>query len=307
MNTYKIDQEAKRLLLSGQEIDPAASEEVRQRILDIAFDCTPNWGIRGFKVSDNHAKTSRNWYTSDDEEVRIRAAIRQQNIDEEALRITIQQAVSDIVGSSARVAGFGIYGSYLYREVDQPPEDLDVLVLVDDVTGVALDALRYRVSNIRNNLIDEKLFSPQTNDLGLTIISKDQFNPYNQSMIITDAALLDVSTTYSYGVQVDAPTPPPFVIIHNAEKLVGWGLSSLGSKQTSTASRFNEALRMRALVAATSPHLGLEEFQLQDYLPSAEELLRGISTTSLLELSKVVSNLLKLDEQRIREYAAGIR
>lgn len=306
MNTYKIDQEAKRILLNGHEINTAPSEEVRQRILDIPFDCTPNWGIRGIKTADNHAKMSHNWYTVNDEEVNSRAAMRQQNIDEEALQTTIQQAVSDIVGSSAEVAGFSIYGSYLYREAAQPPEDLDVLVLIDDVTGIALDALRYRVPNIRDNLIDEKLFSPQTNDLGLTIISKEQFNPYNQSMIVTDAALLDTSTTYSYGIQVDAPTPPPFVMIHNAEKLVGWGLSSLGSKQTSTASRFNEALRMRDLVATTSPHLGLEEFQLQDYLPPAEELLRGISTISLLKLSRVVSNLLKLDEQRIREYAAGI-
>ncbi len=308
MREFQIDQAAERALSSGEnvivlprEMNAQDLETVRQRIMEAPFDCTPNWGIQGVGTVQNDAK--RNWYTCD-ERVKARAQERLNNINFGTLHELITDATIDILSSDSQVFGFGVYGSYLYRESTHPPEDLDVFVIADGVEGVALDALRYRHPRLLEAFVDRALPTPYTNDLGLTIISREQFTAHNRSFIVTDAALLDVSTTYSHGAQVRAPAPSPFVLAHNALKLVNWGLSSLPRKPNSTMSRIDEALRMREMMRANNPLFGLQKFDIDEYLPKASRMLAGPDEWHLLEASKIIIRILEHDERKIREVTA---
>ena len=304
---FITDQVATRALTcqSLEEIeDTPSADTVRERILSVRFDCTPNWGIDGTVDANNEAKYLNNWYRLD-ERIGLRADARIANINNNALENLVNVAAGDLIDDqNVNVAGFSVYGSYLYRESEHPPEDLDLLIIVDGVKGVALDALRYRVKDIKDVLIDRTRHAPRTADVGLTVLSVDQINPKNKSMLMTDAALLDISTTYSFGRQIAAPTLPPFISIMNAQKLVGWGMSLIFDKPTSTANRLDEALRMRQLVRKNHPEINLRDFSAGDYMPNSQELLAGVSTDALVRLGSTVLRLLEDDEMTIRHYAA---
>lgn|GEM_PF-5597385 len=308
MKEHLIDEAAREVLLKGAytmpvDFDLDVRNQVRDRVLDIPFDCTPNWGINGVTPANNLGKMASNWYLQD-QEFATRLTQRVANVNEPKLTKVVETATKDIVGEDLNFLGYSIYGSYLYGEETTPPEDLDVLVIVDDIEGIALDALRYRHNGLKDVFHDPSKHSPRVNDLGLTIVSKDQLRPGNLSLVVTDAALLDVSTTHSYGHQVEAPEPPPFLLIGNAHKVVGWGLSLIGDDPTSTARRLDESLKMRSFVEKKNPNLGLSKVRLDDHLRPSESIASITDVNTLINLSRSLMKLLNDDTMIIRQYVA---
>jgi hypothetical protein len=45
MNNFEKDELATNILLDKEIIFNNISDEIRNRVLNITFDCTPNWGI----------------------------------------------------------------------------------------------------------------------------------------------------------------------------------------------------------------------------------------------------------------------
>ncbi len=308
MKEHLIDVAAKEVLLKSDytmldDIDLDDRNTVRDRVLDIPFDCTPNWGINGVVVANNLGKAASNWYLQNPE-YEARLTQRVANIDKNKLSRVVQIATRDIIDDNLNILGYSIYGSYLYGESTIPPEDLDVLVIIDDIEGIALDALRYRYSNLKDVFHDPNIHTPRVNDLGLTIVSKDQLRPSNLSLVVTDAALIDVSTTHSYYHQVEAPEPPPFLLIGNAHKLVGWGLSLIGDDPRSTARRLDESLKMRNFVDKKNPNLALPKFKLEEYLSPSENLTSITNENILIGLSRILMKQLNDDGTIIRQYVA---
>jgi predicted nucleotidyltransferase len=309
MNEFHVDRAAEFALTSGEisvhsspEDGESDLESIKHRVMEIPFDCTPNWGVIGTQSANNGWK--HNWYTRD-RRVRKRAEERIDNIDFGLLDNFVTDATKNLTSPEAEVAGFGIYGSYLYREAIHPPDDLDILVIAKGVQGVVLDSLRYRNDQLQKIFLDKALTVPRTKEMGLTIISEEQFHPKNRSYIVTDAALLDTSTTYSHNIQVQAPRLSPFVITLNALKLVHWGLSTLPVAPISTTSRIDEAIRMREMVIDENPQLGLRPFDVMDYIPdSSRRMVTGLEEEELLGISKIMIRLLENDERHIREYTA---
>ncbi|MDQ3099485.1 MAG: hypothetical protein M3Q44_07105 [bacterium] len=160
MNEFEIDQIALQCLID----DPASvmlpesvdsrdiADQVRHRIVKIEFDCTPNWGIRGIQQADNSQK--RNWYFRDLQS-RKTAQERYANIDLLRLEDIVSHANEDLVDTQSRVVGLGLYGSYFYRRNALLPEDLDVLVITEGTPNVAIDALRYRSSDLRRIYVNQ--------------------------------------------------------------------------------------------------------------------------------------------------------
>jgi predicted nucleotidyltransferase len=309
MNEFHVDQAAEFALASGKtSVQPSPEdgecdlEAIKQRVMDVPFDCTPNWGIIGTQSANNGWK--HNWYTRD-RRIRERAEDRINNIDFGLLNDFVTDATKYLTSSEAEVAGFGVYGSYLYREAVYPPDDLDILVIAKGVQGVVLDSLRCRNDQLQQVFRDRALSVLRTKEMGLTIISEEQFHPKNRSYIVTDAALLDTSTTYSHNMQVQAPRLSPFVITLNALKLVHWGLSTISDAPISTSSRIDEAMRMREMVIDENPQLGLRPFEIMDYMPdSSRRMVAGLEEEELLGISKIMIRILENDERHIREQTA---
>ncbi len=310
MNYAEIDRLAESALMaSGDENwskgDPVTGDSpnlISTRVMEIPFDCTPNWGIHGLTRANNDIKG--NWYRRDPEiDERYRKRVR--NVNTQKLGHVVLEAIGDIVGGGASVLGYSFYGSYLYREAYSPPEDLDVIVIVKSDMQIAYDALRYRSKGLKSVFFDRSYPIPSTDDMGLTIISENVVTPSNRSYIVTDSALLDTSTTYSVGRQITADQIPPFVLMHNAQKILRWGISTLQDKPTSTLSRIDEAFRMRDMVVHDNPHLGLQSFDMDKHLPPASDVFRGLSDDEVSEIARVVIRQFQSDEMRIREYVAN--
>lgn len=309
MREFEIDSIAEKCLVSSpnnfklpETVDSnEVADQIRHRVLMISFDCTPNWGIRGIQPAESVQK--RNWYFRDLQSCKT-ARERHGNLDINRFTTIVDQAVGDLVDHRSRVVGFGLYGSYFYRRNALLPEDLDVLVITEGTPGVAIDALRYRSSDLRKVYIDQTKTRPSTDEIGLSVVSAESFNAVNKSYIVTDCALLDISTTISHGMTVDAPPLPPYVIIQNAQKIVQWGISSILYKPFSLLSRIDEAIRMRKMLIEDNGAIQFNPFALEESLPSKEDILLGMNDTQLLEISKALINVLHKDEEKIREYVA---
>lgn len=308
MNEYLIDRASERLLLSktnAEVIDVDLPSEIvktiKSRVIDIRFDCTPNWGINGLKDAENAAK--KNWYFRDPSAKKV-AEDRHGNIDQKRLKPILESAVKDMVGPSASLVGYGLYGSYFYRRNALLPEDIDILLITGNTRCVAFDALKYRSSELKDIFINKSKLRPKTDEIGITIVSEDELRPDNASFIVADAALLDISTTFSQGKTVDAPPLPPFIVIQNAQKIINWGISSILSKPFSLLSRIDEAIRMRQMVLEEYPHVGFDKFAIEEALPSKEDILLGMNDTQLIELSRSILNTLIADEEKVRNFIA---
>lgn len=294
---------SKSKLVQEEELDnPALVDEVRHRILTINFDCTPNWGIHGIRAANNVPK--KNWYLRDPE-VAETARERYNNLDITVLKEVLGRATKDVLGENFCVVGFGIYGSYIYRRGEVLPGDLDVLILADGAKEVAVDALRYRSSDLRGIYKNPGLITTSTDELGLSVVSVDSFNPKNVSYIVTDCALLDISTTISHDLQVDAAPLPPYILIQNAMKIVRWGVSVLLDKPQTLVSRMDEALRMRQMLVSDNRTLCLADFPKIERLPTDTNALAKIGDAELIERARIMLHILEEDEQRIRQSVAA--
>lgn len=308
MNEYFIDRASEKLLLGKTskdvvELDLPSEivESIKSRIIDIKFDCTPNWGINGLRETDKITKN--NWYFRDPSAKKV-AEDRYGNIDQEKLKPILEGAVRDMVGSNASLIGYGLYGSYFYRRNALLPEDIDILLITGNIRCIAFDALKYRSSELKDIFINKSKLRPKTDEIGITIISEDELRPDNASFIVSDAALLDISTTFSQGKAINAPSLPPFIVIQNAQKIVNWGISSILSKPFSLLSRIDEAIRMRQMVLEEHPHVGFDKFAIEEALPSKEDILLGMNDTQLIELSRSILNTLIADEEKVRSFIA---
>lgn len=278
-------------------------DDLRQRVLKTSFDCTPNWGIRGVKPSTSR-ENKQNWYLKDPSITKI-AEERYSNLDLVRLNKILTGMVCDVVGPEFQVKGFGVYGSYIYRNWGACPSDLDVLVITEGDEKVELDALRYRTRDLRKIFINPDRSNVDTDELGLSIVSVDAFNPRNVSYIATDCALLDVSTTISYQSQVDAGPLPAFVIVQNAMKIVRWGISTLFDKPQTLLSRVDEAIRMRQLLGEENKNLALCDLPNSELLPKNPGALLKNGYRELLERSHTLLNIFENDERQIREKIAA--
>ncbi len=305
MHEFTIDSFTTKVLVGQGDtlpsLDKNIANDVRGRLMTIGFDCTPNWGIKGTRDSKNAVK--RNWYLRDPQQ-RQAAIERYKNIDPEKVKPILAQAVSDFVGVDAQLIGFGMYGSYFYRRNALLPEDLDIFVLVDGVRNVAIDALRYRDTSLKDIYINKAKIIPKSDEFGISIVSTDCLRPDNPSYVITDCSLVDISTTFSHGQMVDAKDLPPFVISLNAQKIVHWGISSILDKPFSLLSRIDEAIRMRNMLLTDHPEIELDKFAIENSLPSKEDILLGMNDAHFLEMSRALVNVLHQDEMKIREHIA---
>lgn len=209
-----------------------------------------------------------------------------------------------MVGSNASLVGYGLYGSYFYRRNALLPEDIDILLITGNTRCIAFDALKYRSGELKDIFINKSKLRPKTDEIGITIVSEDELRPDNASFIVSDAALLDISTTFSQGKTVNAPPLPPFIVIQNAQKIINWGISSILSKPFSLLSRIDEAIRMRQMVLEEYPHVGFDKFAIEESLPSKEDILLGMNDTQLIELSRSILNTLIADEEKVRNFIA---
>lgn len=309
-STFQINEAASKVLLSCPadisdlkiDIHADLKESVRDKVLKIGFDCTPNWGIEW--VQDSEWIQKRNWYFQDSYAKSV-AEERLANIDIPRLSQIISRVVRDVVDEKEEVSGFGLYGSYFYRRNSLLPEDLDIFILAKNSSNIALDALRYEDPELRKIYKNKAKQSPTSQEIGFSIVSEDAFHPKNQSYVITDCALLDVSTTLSHGKTVKAKQIPPYILIQNAKKIILWGIASILSKPFSLLSRIDEAIRMRKMAISQFPMINFNLFAIEEMLPSKEDILLGMHDVQLLEISKALINLLSHDEQKIREYMAS--
>jgi predicted nucleotidyltransferase len=224
---FQIGSAAEKTLLSSPDTVGALKlplpvehkEIVRNKIFEIGFDCTPNWGIEGVQNAIDAQK--RNWYFQD-AHGKATAEERLANIDIHRLSQIVDQVVKHVVDEREEVSGFGLYGSYFYRRNSLLPEDLDVFILVKNSQALTLDALRYEDPELRKIYKNKAKISPASQEMGFSIVSEDTLHLENRSYIVTDCSLLDISTTLSYGKTVKARPLPPFVLIQNAQKIIRW-------------------------------------------------------------------------------------
>lgn len=308
MNEYFIDRASEKLLLGKTDekvvdldLPPEIVESIKSRVIDLRFDCTPNWGING--VREANITTKKNWYFRDPSARKV-AEDRYRNLDQDKLKFILDGAVRDMIGPKANLIGYGLYGSYFYRRNALLPEDIDILLITDNTRCVAFDALKYRSSGLKDIFINKSKFRPKTDEIGITIVSEDELRPNNASFIVNDASLLDISTTFSQGKTVNAPPLPPFILIQNAQKIINWGISSILSKPFSLLGRIDEAIRMRQMVLEEYPHVGFDKFGVEEALPSKEDILLGMNDTQLIELSRSILNTLIADEEKVRSFIA---
>lgn len=308
-SSYTLNKAAEKILLSCPtnvsevqlSIPEDFKESVRARVLELCFDCTPNWGIEW--VQDSEWVEKRNWYFLDPYAKMI-ASERLNNIDIGKLSQIVNRVVKDIVDEHEEVSGFGLYGSYFYRRNSLLPEDLDIFMIVKNSSNVTLDALRYEDPDLRKIYKNKAKQSPASQEIGFSIVSEDALNPITQSYIVTDCALLDTSTTLSHWKTVKTKPLPPFLLIQNAQKIIRWWIASILSKPFSLLSRIDEAIRMRKMVIVQFPMISFNKFAIEEMLPSKEDILLGMHDLQLLEISKALINLLSHDEQKIREFMA---
>jgi predicted nucleotidyltransferase len=304
---HQIDSLAKTLLITAPhypnlsdiyEVDCSDTlflAELRDRVMDIIFDCLPNWGIDGLR--DPKDITKQNWFFLDPKSA-DKAMLRYHCLDHGQLLAVISSALQDILGIESAVLGIGIYGSYLYGHFDDF-RDIDVIVIAETTTDVALDAIRYRDRRLAQVFLAPCHLKFSTNELGMTIIGRSALNRRNHSFIVTEAALLDTTITLSSGLCINAPPLTPFLMTLNARKLVKWAISELLSNPIKTINLIDQALRLRTMMYLQFPSFRFQSDGILRFTwPSLMEQVTN--TTYLLEKCHELMNLIMGDENTIR-------
>lgn len=297
MNFWNIDSIATDLLLDKYNpnncIKPFFLDDIKQRIFDITFDCTPNWWIHWICNSP----IKENWYfmnTSLKELFYNRINV----LNVQFIKNDLQNILCQFLCEKFAIEGFSIYWSFLYNE-NEKPNDLDILVFVSDIKWITYDALKYRTENI-SKYFNNNSFIPKTNEIWLTIISIDQLNESNRNFIVTDACLVDKWTTYTIWKWVNTEKIPDFILNHNAQKLLNWWMSSILAKDTTIIKRIKEALYMRLYMLNRWNYKYFEEIWINDFVEN-EAVFLSKSKTETLYFAMQVLDILKSDEKIIRE------
>lgn len=252
----QVDRLARLLLLqaptypSAQTLSPSARadpgfrKELCERVMQLDFDCLPNWGIDGLRNPSQ--VTKQNWFFLD-RAFRRKALLRFRCLDTARLQTVLSSAVEYVIGATCPILGIGIYGSYLYGS-SQQFRDLDVLVLIESPTDVAVDAVRCSDERLPYALRIDGAPTVCTTELGLTIIGRKALNRGNHSFIVTEAALLDSTITLSIGQCIDAPPLTPFLLTLNARKLVKWALGEIFVEPAKTLNLLDQVVRQRNMM-----------------------------------------------------------
>jgi hypothetical protein len=304
---YQIDNLAKTLLIEAPNhhtllglheaacSDPCFLTELRDRVINLNFDCLPNWGIDGLR--DPNDITKQNWFFFDPKSAN-KALFRYHCLDHEQLRAIISSALQDILGSQPAILGIGVYGSYLYGHYDHF-RDIDAIVIAETATDIALDAIRYRDRRLAQIFRTSSHLRFDAYELGMTIIGQKALNRNNHSFIVTEAALLDTTITLSLGLCINAPPLTPFLIALNARKLVKWALSELLNDPIKTINLIDQAVKLRTMMHLQFPIIRFQGGDAPgfDWTSLTEQVA---DTTSLLEKCHELMKLILDDENAIR-------
>ncbi|MEA5418051.1 hypothetical protein VB712_02370 [Spirulina sp. CCNP1310] len=282
------------------DVDKDFLQDLCNRVAYVDFDYIPNWGINGLRANIAGLK-NQNWYRST-QYFKDKASRRFCMINHQRLQSILQEAVQDIIQSEATIQGYSIYGSYLYGH-DEEFDDIDILLIVQSASNLALDALRYRHDDLKNVFAKPFETFDTSKMIGLTIISQDTLTTNNQSPIVTEAALLDVATGISFGQCVSAPLLTPFVILKDAQKLIGWGGSNVLKAPKKTLNMLDQAIRMRKWMVDIYSEIAFKETALDRFL--YPNLINCIdSKNHIIEICIEVQKLLDEDEKLLRNLVA---
>lgn len=290
MNNFEIDNLVTNILIWKNFDFTKITDEVKQRVLDITFDCTPNWWI--LWISEKIEK--ENWYFLD-EELKNNYFERIKLLNIENIYKELQKILEDLVWKWLKIEWFSIYWSFLYS-LDKIPNDLDILLLVSWINWLTYDALKYSLDI--NSKIFNNNFKTKNNEIWLSIISIDEINDKNKSYILTDSALVDKSTTFTIWNWINSLKIPNFILNQNSQKIVNWWISTLYDNNETIKKRITEALFMREYLIKRENLNFLREFDKNYFLKNFDSKWKN----ELLNLSFQVLDLLKEDERKIREY-----
>lgn len=290
MNNFEIDNLVTNILIWKNIDFTKITDEVKQRVLDITFDCTLNWWI--LWISEKIEK--ENWYFLD-EKLKNNYFERIKLLNIENIYKELQKILEDLVWKWLKIEWFSIYWSFLYS-LEKIPNDLDILLLVSWINWLTYDALKYSLDI--NSKIFNNNFKIKNNDIWLSIISVDEINDKNKSYILTDSALVDKSTTFTVWNWINSLKIPNFILNQNSQKIVNWWISTLYDNNETIKKRIIEALFMREYLIKRGNLNFLREFDKNDFLKNFDSKWKN----ELLNLSFQVLDLLKEDERKIREY-----
>jgi len=289
MNNFEKDELATNILLDKEIIFNNISDEIRNRVLNITFDCTPNWGILWAKES----LQKENWYFLDNK-LKNNYYERIKLLNVKKIEELLYTALENIIWKKLKIEWFSIYWSFLYS-LDNIINDLDVLILISWKNWITYDALKYPFDKNLNLFFNS--FNINKDELWLTIISIDELNKNNKNYIITDSALVDKWTTFNVWKWINSLQIPDFIINQNSQKLINWGISSLYNSNETILKRISESLFMRDYMIKRWRIDFLSEFNKEDFLIN----LKSKWTSELLTLAFQILDLLKEDEIKIRK------
>ena len=287
MNNFEKDELATNILLDKEIIFNNISDEIRNRVLNITFDCTPNWGILWAKES----LQKENWYFLDNK-LKNNYYERIKLLNVKKIEELLYTALENIIWKKLKIEWF--YWSFLYS-LDNIINDLDVLILISWKNWITYDALKYPFDKNLNLFFNS--FNINKDELWLTIISIDELNKNNKNYIITDSALVDKWTTFNVWKWINSLQIPDFIINQNSQKLINWGISSLYNSNETILKRISESLFMRDYMIKRWRIDFLSEFNKEDFLIN----LKSKWTSELLTLAFQILDLLKEDEIKIRK------
>lgn len=289
MNNFEKDELATNILLDKEIIFNNISDEIRNRVLNITFDCTPNWGILWAKES----LQKENWYFLDNK-LKNNYYERIKLLNVKKIEELLYTALENIIWKKLKIEWFSIYWSFLYS-LDNIINDLDVLILISWKNWITYDALKYPFDKNLNLFFNS--FNINKDELWLTIISIDELNKNNKNYIITDSALVDKWTTFNVWKWINSLQIPDFIINQNSQKLINWGISSLYNSNETILKRISESLFMRDYMIKRWRIDFLSEFNKEDFLIN----LKSKWKSELLTLAFQILDLLKEDEIKIRK------
>ena len=289
MNNFEKDELATNILLDKEIIFNNISDEIRNRVLNITFDCTPNWGILWAKES----LQKENWYFLDNK-LKSNYYERIKLLNVKKIEELLYTALENIIWKKLKIEWFSIYWSFLYS-LDNIINDLDVLILISWKNWITYDALKYPFDKNLNLFFNS--FNINKDELWLTIISIDELNKNNKNYIITDSALVDKWTTFNVWKWINSLQIPDFIINQNSQKLINWGISSLYNSNETILKRISESLFMRDYMIKRWRIDFLSEFNKEDFLIN----LKSKWKSELLTLAFQILDLLKEDEIKIRK------
>lgn len=310
LSVFKANDLAKKILLEYELSEDEKksitnnTEQIVKVLYWLNFDCTPSRWVSGVEqIPDwNYKLWSQNRYLQNKENMNQTIENRIKNINISVLKKTLQQAIIDLFWKKINISWFGIYWSYVYGDEWKKPDDLDILITLEK-DYISADALKYTIEQPIKDTIyyNSKLRIPNSNDLWLTIISKKLYEKENRNrnFVVTDAALLAMSTVVNFWSQIIGRPIPPYIIHHNINKMIYRWKTWIAKWNNSLQKRWSEALFMREYLKNNYPYF--------DFAPIDRIIVSQLNSSNIaiqIETANRLLQIFKEDEQKIKEYYA---